>query len=228
MGLHVPLPVVECLGSDDALFDALEAAEEAHLIHPESAGRETIYKFSHELIRQTLVGRLSIPRRQRLHLRISNAMEEVYASRLEDHAADYSYHLYQAGAAADPDTTIRFLTLAGEQALETAAFEEALEHFELGLSVLDDPEPAQLGISAACGREWEVAEGHFRTALAEAHEIPYRTEQPEVRRWYAWMLLERDEPGDRERATELLNEAIPMFEELGMVGHAELARGMLG
>ena len=84
-----------------------------------------------------------------------------------------------------------------------------------------------LGISAACGRQWEAAELHFRTALEQAHELPFRTEQPEVRRWYAWMLLERDEPGDREEAHRLLHEAIPMFEELGMVKHAELARGML-
>jgi len=83
-----------------------------------------------------------------------------------------------------------------------------------------------LGISAACGREWEVAEGHFRTALAEAHEIPYRTEQPEVRRWYARMLLDRGQPGDEDRARELLDEAILMYEEIGMPRHLEMAREM--
>ena len=146
MGRRFSLRVLETLEqvSSDALFDALEDAEGAQLIQASAEGRDAYYKFSHELIRQTLVGRLSIPRRQRLHLRISGAMEGVYGSRIEDHAADYSYHLYQAGAAADPETTIRFLALAGEQALEAAAFEEALEHFELGLSVVEDPEPKQL------------------------------------------------------------------------------------
>ena len=146
VGRRFSLRILEALEqlSGDALFDALEDAEGAHLIQASAEGRDPHYKFSHELIRQTLVGRLSIPRRQRLHLRISGAMEEVYGSRIEDHAADYSYHLYQAGAAADPEVTIRFLALAGEQALEAAAFEEALEHFELGLSVVEDPEPRQL------------------------------------------------------------------------------------
>jgi len=146
VGRRFGLRILEALGqvAEDALFDALEAAESAQLIHASTEGRDTVYKFSHELIRQTLVGRLSIPRRQRLHLKISRAMEEVHKARLEDHAADYAYHLYQAGAAADPDQTIRFLTLAGEHAIEAAAFEEALEHFELGLTVVEDPVPEQL------------------------------------------------------------------------------------
>jgi tetratricopeptide (TPR) repeat protein len=166
------------LDEEGKLFDALEAAEDAHLIQPESAGRDTVYKFSHELIRQTLVGRLSIPGRQRLHLRISKAMEEVYASHLEDHAADYSYHLYQAGAAADPDTTIRFLALAGQQALEAAAFEEALEHFELGLSVVEDPKPEQLaellrkkGEAARGLGDWSAALEAWKKAMPLFEEL---------------------------------------------------------
>ena len=60
-----------------------------------------------------------------------------------------------------------------------------------------------------------------------AHEMPVRTEQPEVRRWYARMLLDRGEPGDEERARELLDEAILMYEEIGMPRHLEMAREML-
>ena len=37
-----------------------------------------------------------------------------------------------------------------------------------------------LGISAACGEQWDVAERHFQIALEQAHEIPVRSEQPEV------------------------------------------------
>ncbi|HSG78289.1 MAG TPA: hypothetical protein VLD62_01820, partial [Acidimicrobiia bacterium] len=96
--LAVVMEALELL-PDDGLFDALEEAETAQLIHASTQGRETVYRFSHELIRHTLVGTLSIPKRQRLHLRIAQAMERVYPSQLEERAADYSFHLYQAGAA---------------------------------------------------------------------------------------------------------------------------------
>lgn len=63
------------------------------------------------------------------------------------------------------------------------------------------------GIAAAAGRAWPDGETHFENALHTADEMPHRVEQPEVRRWYARMLLERDGPGDRERARTLLAES---------------------
>ena len=83
------------------------------------------------------------------------------------------------------------------------------------------------GIAAACGAQWEKAEGHYQKALRQAQELPHKLEQPEVRRWYARMLLDRDAPEDRERARELLTEAIAMYRQIGMPKHVELAAGML-
>jgi hypothetical protein len=48
-----------------------------------------------------------------------------------------------------------------------------------------------------------------------------------VRRWYAHMLIDRDGPGDRERARELLSEAIEMYHRLGMPKHVEIAEALL-
>jgi class 3 adenylate cyclase/tetratricopeptide (TPR) repeat protein len=119
----------------DALLDAVDEAERARLIIAASDGPEARFTFAHELIRQTLVSGLSLPRRQRLHLRISEAMERVYSRNLEEHAADLAHHLYQAGTAADPEKTVRYLALAGDQAFAAAAFEDALRHYENGLSL---------------------------------------------------------------------------------------------
>ncbi len=83
------------------------------------------------------------------------------------------------------------------------------------------------GIAAACGGQWEQAEEHYRTALPQSHEIPDKIAQPEVRRWYARMLLDRDGPGDRDKAHELLTEAIAMYHQIGMPKHIEMAEAML-
>jgi class 3 adenylate cyclase/tetratricopeptide (TPR) repeat protein len=84
------------------------------------------------------------------------------------------------------------------------------------------------GIAAACGSQWEKAEEHYQTALLQAHELPHKIEQPEVRRWYARMLIDRDGPGDRDKARQLLTEAIAMYRRIGMRKHVEMAEAMLG
>jgi hypothetical protein len=48
-----------------------------------------------------------------------------------------------------------------------------------------------------------------------------------VRRWYAWMLLDRDASGDREKARTLLTEAIAMYRQIGMPKHVEMAEALL-
>ena len=68
--------------------------------------------------------------------------------------------------------------------------------------------------SAACGEEWEAAEEYVGTALRQADELPHVMAQYDTRRWWAWMLLRRDETGDRERARTLLEEAIAGYQKL--------------
>ena len=84
-----------------------------------------------------------------------------------------------------------------------------------------------VGIAAGCAGEWDEAVACFERGLQQAIDLPSVLDQPEVRRWYAWMLLRRDAPGDRDRAGELLREAIAQYETLGMPLHLEIATEML-
>ena len=137
IGRGFSFELLEALGdvSADALLDAVDEAERAHLITSTADGPEARFTFAHELIRQTLVSGLSLPRRQRRHLRVAEAMERLYARTLEEHAAELAHHFYQAGSAADAEKTVRYLALAGDQAMEAAAFEDALRHYDDALSL---------------------------------------------------------------------------------------------
>ena len=120
----------------DAALDAIEEAERAHLVTAEPAGgREARYRFVHELVRQTLAETQSLPRRQRLHARVAEAIERVYAPNLDAQASPLAHHLYQAGAAVDPEKTSTYLELAARKARTGAAYEEALAHVENALSL---------------------------------------------------------------------------------------------
>jgi hypothetical protein len=82
-------------------------------------------------------------------------------------------------------------------------------------------------VAAAAGRQWKEAEGHFETALSQAAALPHRLEQFHTRRFYAHMLLDRDAPGDRDRAIALVTEAAAGYRHLGMARHAGLAEALL-
>ena len=107
IGRTFPLDVVQaCVDlSDDEVLDAIEEAERAQLVAADTSQRTARYGFVHELIRTTLVNGLSLPRRQRLHLKIADALERLRAASLDSHASVLAHHLYQAGAVADTNRT---------------------------------------------------------------------------------------------------------------------------
>jgi DNA-binding SARP family transcriptional activator len=78
------------------------------------------------------------------------------------------------------------------------------------------------GIAAAAGGCWDKAEGHFRTALRQAAELPHLPEAAHTRRFFAAVLLERDGPGDRAEATALMAEARDLYTSMGMPRHAAM------
>jgi serine/threonine protein kinase/tetratricopeptide (TPR) repeat protein len=83
------------------------------------------------------------------------------------------------------------------------------------------------GIAAAAARNWARAEEHYRTAIHQADSAPYRPAQPVARYWYAEMLLARGRESDRERARELLKDALQLCEAVGMPWHAQRAKQRL-
>jgi tRNA A-37 threonylcarbamoyl transferase component Bud32/tetratricopeptide (TPR) repeat protein len=139
IGPRFDLRTLEALGEvdTDTILDALERAEAAGLVLPQVAGRDTRYAFAHELIRQTLLGGLSLPRRQRRHQRTAEAIEKVFAGRIDTKIADLAYHLFQAGAAVETDRTTYALLIAARQALGAGAFDEARAHADRAVSILE-------------------------------------------------------------------------------------------
>jgi tetratricopeptide (TPR) repeat protein len=74
-------------------------------------------------------------------------------------------------------------------------------------------------LAATMGRRSEAA-GHFEEALAMNDRQGARPWVAQTQTEFALMLLERDEPGDRERARELRDQALVTYRELGMDSYA--------
>ena len=83
------------------------------------------------------------------------------------------------------------------------------------------------GVAAMAGGHWEAAEHHLAEAELHAKRMNNRLEQTELRRLRARMLLDRDGPGDRALADELLREALIDYRKFGMPSYAAETERML-
>ncbi|MGH2830799.1 MAG: ATP-binding protein, partial [Actinomycetota bacterium] len=123
--------------SEDEVLPALELSLEHQLIVEVAARSEPTYSFTHALVRQTLYDEPSLPRKQRLHLRAAQAIEQVRQRNLGPHAAALATHYRMAGTAAAPDKAIDFSVAAAGTAWTVAAWVEAIGHLEGALDVIE-------------------------------------------------------------------------------------------
>jgi adenylate cyclase len=121
----------------DRLMAALDEAEQTRILKGPSGRRDVTWRFAHQLICQTLTAGIPHLRRQRLHLRVADAMAQLdRESRV--YTSGIAHHLYSAGRLADPGRTARALIAAADAAHVVFATEEAVEHYRRALEVLQD------------------------------------------------------------------------------------------
>jgi len=129
--------------SEDELFSALGEAKGAAVVEERSAVAGAVtYRFAHAFFRQTLYEEIIAPRRIRLHQQVAQALEEVYAARLEEHAAELAEHFSYSPDLADLGKAVSYGEMAAQRALAVYAFGEAVRVLEQALQVQEvlDPE----------------------------------------------------------------------------------------
>lgn len=172
----------------DGFLAALERAIAASLLDedPRHPGR---YSFSHALIRETLYGGMSEPRRRRLHRSVGEALERRAAppqqgERRQGEPRDLpalALHLTRAAGPQDAEKAIGYAMRAAEWATERLAHEEAAFHLERALEVQERLRPQDrarrlellvaLGEARVRAGERPLAWGTFREAAALASEL---------------------------------------------------------
>jgi DNA-binding SARP family transcriptional activator/tetratricopeptide (TPR) repeat protein len=152
------LPIMAGI-DEETVIGALEEALGARLVVEEDEA--SVYAFTHALVRETLYGSVSAPRRQRIHARAAVAIEADAASDPDARIAALALHYRLAGRAGDPAKAITYSLRAGEHARQLFAWDEAAGHWAGALAFMEragtDPAerarllPALAVISAVVG-----------------------------------------------------------------------------
>jgi eukaryotic-like serine/threonine-protein kinase len=129
--------------SEEGLFGALEEAKKAAIIEERSGvGASVAYRFAHAFFRQTLYEEAIAPRRIRLHQQVARALEEIYVSRLEEHAVELAEHFAHSADSADLKKAVSYGEMAAKRATDVYAYGEAARLLDQALKVQEilDPE----------------------------------------------------------------------------------------
>jgi DNA-binding SARP family transcriptional activator/tetratricopeptide (TPR) repeat protein len=125
--------LVQATGSgDEEAIAGLEEARAAQLVVEEDSGSS--HAFTHALVRETIYGELSAPRRQRLHGRAAQAIEDVEG---DGAVAALALHHRLAGSSGDESKAIEYSLQAGNKARELSAWEEAAAHWDGALAIME-------------------------------------------------------------------------------------------
>jgi class 3 adenylate cyclase/predicted ATPase len=117
-----------------ALQSALDQLMRAGLIFSHGEPPDSTYTFKHALLQDAAYASLLRARRQELHCRIADALENQFAELSEVQPQLMAHHLAQAGLT---EKAVNYLQRAGQLANESSANAEAIGHLKLALELLN-------------------------------------------------------------------------------------------
>jgi ATP/maltotriose-dependent transcriptional regulator MalT len=138
-GLRIEFQVLSLaseLSSDDVSAGLDELVDSGFLVSV--SGRLLTYQFIHALVRDTVEEVMSPSLKAGLHLRIAEALEQIYEADQRAVYAELARHFGAASGVGGLERGIRFGRLAAEQAKSTGAYDEAISHLEAVLKMLPD------------------------------------------------------------------------------------------
>jgi len=169
--------------SEDDLLTSIEEAKNIAIIEERSTvGATVTYRFAHAFFRTILYEENIAPRRIRLHQQVARVLEEVYRSRLHEHAAELAEHFSYSSEASDLTKAVEYGEMAAGRASDVFDYGEAARLLQQALKVqevLDNNDKAKrCDLLTALGRALlgalevqHAIDVEFPQALALADEI---------------------------------------------------------
>jgi tetratricopeptide (TPR) repeat protein len=135
LGREFPLGLIKRMAArlDDELERMLSALQLAEFIYEQPAVGDIEYQFKHALTQEVAYSSVLTERRRMLHERAGQAIEALYASRLEDHLTELAHHFDRSG---NVPKAVEYLDRTGVRAAQQGAHSEAIGYFTRALELL--------------------------------------------------------------------------------------------
>jgi class 3 adenylate cyclase/tetratricopeptide (TPR) repeat protein len=136
VGKDVPFPLLEAISeqTQEQLREGLARLQAAEFLYEARLFPELEYTFKHALTHEVAYAGLLQDRRGALHGRVLEAMERIYADRLDEHVDRLAHHALRGDVR---EKAVQYLRQAGLKAAERSALPDARAWFEQALGVLE-------------------------------------------------------------------------------------------
>jgi tetratricopeptide (TPR) repeat protein len=136
VGKDVPFPLLEAIAEETAehLREGLARLQAAEFLYEARLFPDLEYTFKHALTHEVAYGGLLHDRRRTLHASVLEAMERLYADRLDEHVERLAHHAVRGDV---PDKAVPYLRQAGLKAAARSAPQDAQGWFEQALGILE-------------------------------------------------------------------------------------------
>jgi tetratricopeptide (TPR) repeat protein/tRNA A-37 threonylcarbamoyl transferase component Bud32 len=118
--------------AENDLFNAIARLKSLGLLRNFAANHQSALILSSKILEAAVTERLSVVQRRENHRRVAQAMERLYADRLDELVFELAHHYTQAGI---KDRAYAYLLKAGARARELRLTEQALSNFEVALAM---------------------------------------------------------------------------------------------
>ena len=217
LGLEFGLAVAAAALRRDELdlLDDLERAIAARLLDDVGVDR---FRFTHALVRSSMIDELSSARRARMHRRAAEAFAELFPGERQ-HLLALAFHT-AAAAEADPSlrpVAVERLELAAQESMSQLSFDEAASTLERALALADQEDDqlmARLTLEKGIAQTRSGASMTAARSFQEAVSLARRCSDPELRVEAALRFEDATwRPGlSGTQALEFLNEAADVLD----------------
>jgi class 3 adenylate cyclase/predicted ATPase len=157
---------------EDELYRLLDALQRKEFLYEQPALPDVEFIFKHALTQEVAYHSVLIERRKVLHEQTAQAIERLYADRLDEHYSDLAHHYSRSERT---EKAVTYLHLAGQQAVQRSANAEAISHLTASLDLLktlpNTPERArqELALQIALGVPLIATKGYAAPEVTKVY-----------------------------------------------------------
>ncbi|MGC8895552.1 MAG: protein kinase domain-containing protein [Candidatus Bathyarchaeia archaeon] len=120
---------------ENKLLELMEKLLKTGLVKERVVRGEDVYYFADVIVRDVVHEEVSHLRHKKLHSSVGNALEKVYAKKIDEHFGELAYHFLEGS---DKEKALDYFLKAGEKAQTVYAHNEALSYLQHALELLKE------------------------------------------------------------------------------------------